>query len=425
MPRTAKQYAEELQGVWDRADAEGRDLTPGERAHVEQLIESAKSMQRIEQEMRDLGGSGSSFVTRMDPNWSNTTGGPGDRFIASKAYQKIADPSGRGQSWSTGPVEVSSGPLMQRMPASNAFEMYKGTLVESGVGGPGGGLVPPYFEPGVVSKLFEPLGVSEVFGSSQTSASQVRYVVEGTALSGAAGVAEAAAKPESTLNMSETTEAIRKIATVLPVSDELLEDAPSIQSYLNGRLSLFISIEEERQLLRGLGAGSNELLGVFGRSGINLYTKLATDDNAVALARVIANTRGSSFLQPDTVIMHPTNWLNTRLLRDGTGGTVGNFYGGGPFGAAYGGGPGIGPALFGESLWNTRVVLSSVVGAGTALVGNFSLGAHIWRRGGISLEATNSHSDLFVKNISVLRGEERLGLGVYRPSAFTAVSGLA
>jgi HK97 family phage major capsid protein len=349
-------------------------------------------------------------------------GGPGDRFIASKAYQQIADPSGRGQTWSTGPIEVSSVPLIQRMP-SGSHALVKGTLLETGAGGPGGGPVPPFYEPGIVSKLFEPLGVSEVFGSSQTSASQVRYVVEGTATSGAAGVAEAAAKPESTLVMSETSEAIRKIATVLPISDEFLEDAPSIQSYLNGRLSLFVSIEEERQLLRGLGAGSNELLGVFGRSGINTYTKLATDDNAVALARVIANTRGSSFLQPDAVILHPSQWLTTRLLRDGTGGTAGQFYGGGPFTGAYGNAGA--PGLFGESLWGVRVVLSTVVGSGTALVGNFGQGAHIWRRGGVSVEASNSHSDLFVKNITMLRAEERLGLGVYRPAAFTAVSGLA
>ena len=33
-----------------------------------------------------------------------------------------------------------------------------------------------------------------------------------------------------------------------------LEDAASIQTYLNSRLSLFVSIEEERQLLRGNGS---------------------------------------------------------------------------------------------------------------------------------------------------------------------------
>jgi HK97 family phage major capsid protein len=137
---------------------------------------------------------------------------------------------------------------------------------------------------------------------------------------------------------------------------------------------------------------------------------------------VIANTRGSSFLQPDTVIMHPTNWLNSRLLRDGTGGTAGNYLAGGPFGVSSnnaGGAP-----LFGQTLWDTRVVLSTVVGLGTALVGNFGQGAQIYRRGGVSIEATNSHSDWFAKDISMLRAEERLGLGVYRPAAFTAVSGL-
>jgi hypothetical protein len=34
---------------------------------------------------------------------------------------------------------------------------------------------------------------------------------------------------------------------------------------------------------------------------------VAGDDNALALARVIANTAGSSFVQPDAIIMHPTN----------------------------------------------------------------------------------------------------------------------
>jgi HK97 family phage major capsid protein len=111
------------------------------------------------------------------------------------------------------------------------------------------------------------LGVADVFGQSQTSASQVRYVNEGTATNAAAGVAEAGVKPESTLVYSEVVEPVKKIATVLPISDEFLEDAPSVQSYLNERLSLFVSFETERQLLRG--AGTNELVGIFGRSGIN------------------------------------------------------------------------------------------------------------------------------------------------------------
>jgi HK97 family phage major capsid protein len=415
MPKTAKQYAAEMEEMWAQADREGRDLTPGERAHMEQLVESTKSMHSLEQQMRELGGAAPSFVTRTDPNHSFAGGGPGDVFIASKGYKQIADPSTRAQTWSTGPVEVAN---------SLPHVLLKGTLAENvGGAGHGGGLIPPFYAPGVVDKLFEPLGVADVFGQSTVSASQVRYVVEGTATNAAAGVAEAAAKPESTLGYTETTEAIRKIATVLPISDEMLEDAPSIQTYLNGRLTLFVKVEEERQLLRGAGAASNELLGIMGAGrGINTYTKLAADDNAVALAKVIANTAGSAFVQPDTIILHPSNWLTTRLLRDGTGGTAGQFYGGGPFSGAYGNGAAAG--MFGQQRWNTRVVLSNYVGAGTALVGNFGQSAHIWRRSGVTVEATNSHSDFYVRNLSMLRAEERLGLGVFRPVAFTEVRGL-
>jgi len=369
MPKTAKQHAEELQEVWDNADREGRDLTPGERAHVEQLIESAKSMHRIEQQMKEIGG-GLSFTKMTDPNHSFAGGGPGDVFVKSAAYQKIMDPSHRGQTWTTGPVEVSS------------MQLVKGTMLETGVGGPGGGLVAPQYEPGIVSRLFEPLGVRDVFGQSQTTASQVRYVNEGTATSAAAGVAEGGTKPESTIAMSEVVEPIKKIATVLPVSDELLEDAPCQPVHEAGR---------GRQRNRaGAGAGEH---------------------------------RRVELPPADTIIMHPTNWLNTRLLRDGLGGTAGNFLGGGPFTGAYGTDGATG--IFGQSLWNTRVVLSTVVGAGTALVGNFGQAAHIWRKGGVSVEASNSHDTFFIKNLNMLRAEERLGLGVYRPPAFTAVSGLA
>jgi HK97 family phage major capsid protein len=210
-------------------------------------------------------------------------------------------------------------------------------------------------------------------------------------------VAEAGTKPESTLGYTEPTEPIKKIATVLPISDELLEDAPSLQAYLNSRLTLFVKVEEERQLLRG--TGTNELVGLMHASrGINTTTKGAADDNATGLAKVIANTAASAFVEPTAIIMHPTNWLNTRLLRDGTGGTAGQFLGGGPFTGAYGN-PGQ-PGIFGASLWGVPVVLSNTVGVGTAVVGAFQTAAHIWRRGGVSVEATNSHSHWFVRNLT-------------------------
>lgn len=405
---------QQARGLIDEAERRGRDVTPAERGEVEGLLEQALAQKNIETMSSQLGSPGNvrgdgSF---LDP--SSWGGGPGDVFVQSAGYKQISSPDSRPQQWSSGPVEVmSSGP---------GYEL-KGTLLETTAGGPGGGLIPPFYQPGINSKLLEPLGVAAVFGQSQTTGSQVRYVNEGTALSGAAGVAEAGTKPESTLNYAEIVEPVKKVATLLPISDEMLEDAPSVQSYLNQRLSLFVRIEEERQLLRG--NGTNELIGLFNRAGaqaINQYTRLTNDDNATALAKVIANTAGSAFLQPDAILMHPSNWLSTRLLRDGAGGTVGNFYGAGPFGRS---GNNAGAAnLFGGVLWDLPVVLSNVVGPGTALVGNFGQGCHIWRRGGVSVEASSSHQDYFAKNLTAIRSEARLALGLYRPQAVTEVRGL-
>ena len=179
-----------------------------------------------------------------------------------------------------------------------------------------------------------------------------------------------------------------------------------------------MKIEEERQLLRG--AGTNELVGVFGRSGINTYTKLAADDNATALAKVIANTAGSRLPVPRTrSSCIRERWLSTRLLRDGTGGTVGQFYGGGPFTGAYGNGGAADAGMFGASLWNTRVVLE--------------LGRRGWHRAGRQLrpgraDLAPGRPDrrsvgptrlLFPIQLVMLRGESRAALAVYRPVAVT------
>ena len=42
-------------------------------------------------------------------------------------------------------------------------------------------------------------------------------------------------KPESSLVFGEVSAPVRKIATILPISDEMLKDAPQISAYLNSR----------------------------------------------------------------------------------------------------------------------------------------------------------------------------------------------
>jgi hypothetical protein len=158
MHKSAQALVSEYQRIFERADAEGRDLTVAENKHVQELVESARTAKQVEDFARQLGNAAS----------DQTAAGPGDIFTSSKGYKAIRASDMRPGQWTSGHVEVLSGAGMQA----------KGTLLETGAGGPGGGLVPPMYQPGVVSKLFEPLGVSDVFGQSTTAASQVRYAVK-------------------------------------------------------------------------------------------------------------------------------------------------------------------------------------------------------------------------------------------------------
>jgi HK97 family phage major capsid protein len=312
---SCKQLAASIQAIWDQVDREERDATPEERHYINNLLGQLKQQKSIEMRIDEIGRGWFPEITVPGDPTTAIAGDAGSVFVQSEGFKAISG-GARPERWSTGAVELPS----------LGYKATAGTLSEADQGA--GFVVTPQVIPGQVQKLFQPLGVADLLAGGVATTSSVRYLVEGTATSGAAAVAEAASKPGSDLALSTTDEPVKKIATVLTVTDELLDDVPAVQSYINGRLSLFVQMELDRQLLRG--GGSNELVGLTGRSGVNTYAKLAADDNAVCLARTLANTKGSSYLEPDAIIMHPTNWLTTRLLRDGTGGTAGQFYGGRP-----------------------------------------------------------------------------------------------
>jgi HK97 family phage major capsid protein len=168
-------------------------------------------------QITDVAGRIGGGVTNGDSTGFALQGDPGEAFVKSEGYRKIADPATRGQRWSTGAVPLPN------------WSTKAGTVLESGQGA---GLVPvPQVLPGVVETLFQPIEVTDLFATVQATSSSVRYAVEGTATSGAAGVAEGAAKPASDIALSTVDEPVKKIATSITVSDELLEDAASAQAF--------------------------------------------------------------------------------------------------------------------------------------------------------------------------------------------------
>jgi HK97 family phage major capsid protein len=425
---------EKYEGIIARADEEGRRLTDEENEDIAHSIKKIKTLQtelgevaeslKTLDEVRDISrkmGPGipslsDARVMSEAPDrlfaQMNATMFPqaqksfGEQFVSSAGYKSLRERGFAGE-WSTGQVNLDT----------------KGTLLE-GAGSPGAGsggglLTVPQVVPGVVQTLFQRLTVADLILDGQATGNTVRYVVEGTATSGAAGVAEAGNKPESTLGYGTKDEPIKKIATLLPVAEEMLEDAPQIQAYINGRLVLFVSIEEERQLLRGT-SGGNEVQGFLTSRNVPIYAGGTTVGNkAVQTFKAMNGLRGSAFVEPEWIVMHPTDWQDIRLLTD----TAGQFFGGGPFQGPYGNGGNLQASgqVSGatDSLWGKSVYVTAAIGgAGTALIGTRA-NAQVWRKGGVSVEASNSHSTFFAINLVAIRAEERLGLAVYRPGAYT------
>lgn len=416
------EHIEAYKAIYKRADDENRDPSDEERLDVEshlKAIETLKverqeadanieTLKRVDDLGRELGPAIPAIQVKSEPQDRVFQGARktlGDAFIESDSYRKAIEAFREGGRISTGAVALEA----------------KGTLMET-AGSGGGALVSvPQVVPGVVDKLFQPLTFADLLLNGQTSAPTVRYVVEGTATSGAAGVAEGGSKPQSTLGLTTTDESIKKIATTLKVSDEMIEDGPAIQSYINGRLALFVRIEEERQLIRGASGGA-EVQGLLTSRSVPVYAGgTAAGNMAVQLFKAMNGMRGSAFVEPDWVVISPGNWETIRLYTD----TAGQFFGGGPFFGPYGGpqGPAAASGQTGgpqDYLWGKPVYVTGAIGSGTAIVGS-AANAQVWRRGGLSVEATNSNEDDFLKNLVALRAEERLGLAVYRPGGYVEV----
>lgn len=390
--------------IADNAKAHGRDagqLTDEEFAKAQELYQKQKELKEdIEKaEGRADFKSRIDSLGLVDPSTAQPSPTPqgglkslGDQFIDSPQYKALLKRGMQGN-WTTGPVEL------------------KATLTTDAASG--GDLIMPQVQGGIVPLLFRRLTVADLMPSGTTNSNTVRVLKETTATNAAAATAEGAAKPESTLIFDQVDEPVRKIATFLPVSDEMLEDTAQIRSYIDNRLRLFIQLTEEDQLLNGSGVAPN-LTGILNRAGIQTQA-LGADTRADAIYKGMTKIRVTGLLEPDGLVVHPNDWQDIRLAKDGNN----QYFGGGPFTGAYGNN-----GIAADSLWGMRAVVTPAIAEGTALVGAFAASAQVFRRGGITVESSNSHSDFFQKNLTAIRAEERLALAVYRAAGFCTITGI-
>ena len=256
--------------------------------------------------------------------------------------------------------------------------------------------------------------IADLLGKGSISGNAISYLVEGAREGAFTTVAEGGAKPQMHyVNPTAVVDALKKIAGFIKLTDEFLEDAPFLKSEIDGRLLYDLAWFEEQQLLNGNGTGQN-VLGLLNRSGIQTEAGTSLADNPDSIFRAITKVSTASGLRADGVVINPTDYQALRLAKDGND----QYYGGGFFAGQYGqGGIPDNPPL-----WGLRTVVTPAIAAGTVLVGAFSQAATLYRKGGVRVEATNSHDTDFTNNLVTIRAEERVALAVRRPLGLVKVT---
>jgi HK97 family phage major capsid protein len=258
----------------------------------------------------------------------------------------------------------------------------------------------------VVPSAQEEATVADLMLQGTTSGQVIDYYEETTFTNAAATVDEGAAKPEGALNFTLRTSTVRKIATFVPVTDEMLADVPAFESYLRERLGFMVRRTEETQLLTGDGTGTN-ILGLLNRSGVQTSSGLGHSTiDSIYLG--ITKVRAVGFAEPTGFIAHPNDWADVRLSKDTTGQYL--------LGPANEEGP--------VRIFGLQGRLTTAMTENTLLVGAFRPHAQVFRRSGIEIAISTENEDYFIKNKVAVRAEERLALAVYRPAAFCKVDAI-
>ena len=273
-------------------------------------------------------------------------------------------------------------------------------------------LVQDYRVPGIIFPAQQRLTIRDLVPSFPTVSNLVQFAKEssftnnaGSQTGGSPNSGENVAKAESALAFSLSNAAVETIAHWIPASKQIIEDAPALQAYINGRLLYFLKLAEEAQLLNGTGA-SNTLSGLITNATPfdTTVSQPASDTYIDVIRRAITQVQLSQ-LEPSGIVLHPRDWEVIQLTK--TTGTALN-----------------GQYIFSNphvveenKIWGLPVVPTISMAQGQFLVGAFNLAAAIWDRSDATVEVSREHSDFFIRNMCAILCEERLTLTVFRPLA--------
>ena len=248
----------------------------------------------------------------------------------------------------------------------------------------------------------------DLIGVQQTGLASFAYLQETAASTnetGAAMTSEGSAKAEVTMAFTPADAPARKITAWIPVTDEILSDAPTLRGYIDARLDYMLMIREEAQIYNGNGTAPN-LQGLKGVSGVQTQSAVAGDYPATigqAMGK-IENVDGEA----TAAVCNPIDyWVAVTKRYANAFDNSGN---------------GNAPGAMAGITWGLPAVRTRAVASGAAMVADFPMAATVFERQGTTIAVGDQHSDNFIRNILVIRAEKRVALPIWRPDLIVDVT---
>lgn len=258
-----------------------------------------------------------------------------------------------------------------------------------------------------------PLVIADLFSQGTMTGTAIKYPVFDELEGSAKQVKEGAKKPQIHLaDPTWVTDTLHEIAAYWKISDDMAEDLPYVVSEINAHAQYNLALQEEIDLLSSDGK-DNTLTGLLNRDGVQTMGQ-DTDSDPDRIFKAFTKIADATGFPADAIVINPADYQALRLSKDNNG----QYMGGGFFSGAYGNGQ----LMVNPPLWGVRTVVTPAVDAGTAIVGAFTPGGTVYRKGGLVAESTNSNEDDFINDKIAFRIKERIALQVKYPTAFVKVT---
>jgi HK97 family phage major capsid protein len=264
--------------------------------------------------------------------------------------------------------------------------------------------------PGIFSPLNQKLTIREILSVVPTNSNLIEFVKESSRTNAAAPqgknsspqVYENVAKAESALAFQLAYEPVQTIAHWIPASRQVMDDANALQAYIDGRMTYFLKLVEEDQLLNGTGTGG-DLNGLITQATAYDTSLDAVGDTQIDTLRHVMLQCELAKGSVSAFVFNPTDWHGIELIKTTGSSSSGQYIFSNPHQVGT------------PTIWGRPVVVSQSIDAGDFLAGDFPLAANLFDRMQSTVELSREHSDFFTKNMVAILCEERLALVVYRP----------